>query len=111
MNKAEFTAWKAHTKASRFTWTLDPVHNGKNGQDYLFHRGGESGQYISVKNGDAIIGNFEGAYPHIGEAMFTPVYSKQFADDTTAFMALIKNGGFSFLKRHFIPTVSNQIVY
>ena len=68
MNKAEFEAWKQHTESSKRDWTLDPVHNGQNGQDYLFHRGGVNGQFIMVSLGLAKIGNYEGALPHIGEA-------------------------------------------
>jgi len=98
MNKAEFEAWKQHTESSKRDWTLDPVHNGQNGQDYLFHRGGVNGQFIMVSLGLAKIGNYEGALPHIGEASFQILHSNEYGSDNDAFLALMHKGGFGFLK-------------
>ena len=89
MNKAEFKAWKAHTELSKTSWILDPVHNGQRGQNYLFHRGGKNGQFIEVYDGGlVVIGDYEGAYPHIGEAAFAPLYEKAFENSEEALQVL-----------------------
>ena len=97
MTKQEFEDWKAHTELSTHKWTLDPIHNGKNGQNYLFHIGGCDGQYIIIDNGDITVGDYIGALPHIGEALFQPLYNKHFDDDNTAIKVLIETAGLSFL--------------
>lgn len=91
MNKAEFNAWKAHTEYSKLTWVLDPVHNGANG-DWLFHKGGVDGQFVNVSKGKAVIGDYTGAYPHIGESSFRVLYEKQFRTNEEAFAALANRG-------------------
>lgn len=98
MNKAEFNKWKKHTDSSQGEWLLDPIHNGKNGQEYVFHRGGVDGQYISIDLGVVTIGDYNGAIPHIGEASFRPLYSSEYGSDNEACLALIYKGGFDFIK-------------
>ncbi len=94
MNKQEFKAWKAHTEASKYGWQLDPVHNGRNGQNFLFHRGGVNGQFVEVCDGGLVtVGNYEGALPHIGEASFTPLYFKECSDTTHALNVLTNSAG------------------
>jgi len=94
MNKAEFEEWKQHTEASKRTWTLDPIHNGQHGQDYLFHRGGIDGQFIEVTPIGLIrIGNYTGAVPHIGEAMIRVHYSKKCRDVGQALNVLVNKAG------------------
>ena len=102
MNRAEFEAWKQHTESNRWGWTLDPVHNGINTDDYLFHRGGVNGQYIVVEDGLATIGWYNGALPHIGEAEFQPEYENSFDSNDDAFFALIHKGGLTFLEDYII---------
>ena len=108
MNKVEFDMWKKHTESNRFQWKLDPVHNGVNGNSYIFHRGGENGQFIEVDCGKATIGNYEGAIPHIGEAMFQGIYNNMYGSDNDAFLALIHKGGFTFLKE-FVEVNENEL--
>ena len=89
MNKAEFEAWKNETSLSKKQWILDQVHNGENSPQHLFYRGGENGQYVSVLRGHVAIGNYEGAVPHIGEAFFKPLYTKEFDSTKEAFEVLV----------------------
>ena len=103
MNKQEFEAWKVHTEASNWGWSLDPIHNGINQLDYLFYRGGENGQFIMLDaDVDGIvtakIGDYTGAIPHIGEAALQTHYSNEYGTFNDAFLALIHKGGLSFLK-------------
>ncbi len=94
MNKAEFEAWKQHTEATKYGWTLDPVHNGRNGQNFLFHRGGVNGQFVEVCDGGLIqVGNYMGAMPHIGEAMMKVLYTKECSDTTHALNVLSNAAG------------------
>lgn len=88
MNRAEFEAWKNHTSVSNNVWILDPIHNGVNSSDYLFHRGGTNGQYIVVEDGEITIGWYAGAIPHIGEAEFMREYSNEFENNLEAFKIL-----------------------
>lgn len=71
MTDAEIKQWLAVTENSRYQWTKDEVTR-RNGRGSLFYFGGENGIYMHVKPGGALdIGTYEGALPHIGEAMFT----------------------------------------
>jgi len=98
MNRAEFEAWKHHTESSKQDWVLDPIHNGINTDDYLFHRGGVNGQYIVVEDGLATIGWYNGALPHIGAAEFQPEYENEFNSNNDAFFALIHTAGLTFIE-------------
>ena len=71
MTPEEFGAWKKWTRESGCRWTVDPIHDGRGGRDLLLFIGGESGMYLRFSNGDTLeIGSYEGAVPHIGEAVF-----------------------------------------
>jgi hypothetical protein len=71
MTPAEFEAWKKWTKESGYHWTVDPIHDGRDGRDLLLFVGGESGKFLRFNNWDTLeIGSYEGAVPHIGEAVF-----------------------------------------
>lgn len=94
---SDATRWKLYMREQRGRWTIDPIHNGRNGQDLLCfvvdQHDPTSGVYIRVypvneaevisvdDDGEPIIGKihargcveagtFTGAYPHIGEACF-----------------------------------------
>ena len=72
MTKQEFDAWKAETARSRNQWIMDEIHNGRDGQDLVVFKGGEDGQFIRIdQSGLCELGSYEGAIPHIGEALFT----------------------------------------
>ncbi len=99
MTKTEFENWKAHTELSTFNWCIDLIHNGQNEKGYLFYRGGMDGQFINVDNGLIKIGDYIGALPHIGEAMFEPLYTKQFDNNDDALKCLIEKAGLGFLTK------------
>ena len=71
MTPAEFEAWKKWTRESAHRWAVDPIHDGRDGRDLLLYIGGENGKYLRFDNAETLeIGSYEGAVPHIGEAMF-----------------------------------------
>lgn len=71
MTPEEFAAWKESTRESGYHWTVDPIHDGRDGRDLLLFVGGESGKFLRFNNWDTLkIGSYEGAVPHIGEAVF-----------------------------------------
>lgn len=116
MTKQEFNAWWEETKASREKWNRDDItgYNSKllaernnNPALYreLFYTGGSEGVYIEV-NGMGIVevGEYQGAYPHIGEAIFTrkhannPMYhGKPATNFDEGFVAIMERLGISFL--------------
>jgi hypothetical protein len=82
MTKLEFDLWKQVTAASRRGWVIDPIQLANHSR-VLAYKGGESGTYVEIEpNGKMAIGVYEGAVPHIGEAIFTEQGIKQF--DTAA---------------------------
>lgn len=116
MTKQEFDAWWLETKASENKWNRDEItgYNTKRMAEIknnpalyqeLFYTGGEDGVYITV-NGMGIVevGEYQGAYPHIGEAMFIPKHTnhpiyhgKQAENFDEAFGAIMERLGISFL--------------
>ena len=97
MTKQEYEAWRKETEDSRFHWQTDPIMEANTGT-LLFYKGGENGSFIEVtKDGKATIGNYAGAVPHIGEALFTPKHVRQFTDQNTALARLIERMGIPFL--------------
>lgn len=72
MSKVEFEAWKRETARSRHQWIIDEIHNGRDGQDLVVFKGGENGKFFRIdQSGLCEVGSYEGAIPHIGEAIFT----------------------------------------
>jgi hypothetical protein len=96
MTAAEFKAWSDHTAGSRLHWQRDEImlHNQGASPYYI---GGENGKFISIdKTGKLELGTYEGAVPHIGEALFTITFTKQFADKNAAETRLLECGGIKF---------------
>jgi hypothetical protein len=80
MSEQEFAAWQALTESSRELWTEDDIFR-LNGHGSFYYHGGEDGNFIKIhKSGLLEAGTYEGALPHIGEAMFRPVVSRQYKD-------------------------------
>jgi hypothetical protein len=78
MTVGEFKAWEKRTATSVSDWQLDEIHNGDRG-DYLFYRGGVNGKFIEIsRHGLLMLGEYEGAIPHIGDATFHVRFTKQF---------------------------------
>lgn len=72
MDQREFEHWQAVTSGSRHMWVEDAVTR-MNGRGCLYYSGGESGIYMRItQDGMLQVGNYEGAIPHIGEALFRP---------------------------------------
>ena len=84
MTKQEFDFWWDETQKSAYKWRRDFItsensklkaqrENNPELESELFYKGGEKGVYIDIDGtGSVEVGEYEGAYPHIGEAMFTP---------------------------------------
>lgn len=84
MDKQEAAAWMAETKKSETNWMLDQT-TAYNQGIYLLYKGGHDGVYVKIdKGGEIVCGYYEGAYPHIGEAIFFPKFKRQFVDQQTA---------------------------
>ena len=99
LNEAEqnFAAWLAVTESSRFKWVEDEIFR-LNGRGAMYYTGGEDGIYMRISNdGTLDAGNYEGAIPHIGEAIFTSVVNKQFSSFNDAYTAAMEAGGKQFL--------------
>lgn len=73
MDENELKAWTDFTDGSADRWTVDPVHDGSR-EDLLLFVGGRSGRFIHAYHEDMIVGRYEDAVPHIGEASFTVLY-------------------------------------
>jgi len=98
MTQKEYDQWKRETAKSRSSWTMDQVSFHNRG-DLLFFRGGEDGTYIEIrKDGFVSVGYYEGAIPHIGEAIFLKKHGKQLADDRDKALArVVETMGMPFL--------------
>ena len=102
MDQTEFDGWVRQMKADRGRWSIDPIHDGQNGRDFLAYRPSHSdhtrGLYFNVSStGELRTGNFEGAVPHIGEASFRVFWSKKFADQNEAITKMIERIGARFV--------------
>jgi hypothetical protein len=97
MTEKEYLNWKAVTESSRFRWVEDEIFR-LNGRGAFYYSGGEDGVYMKIqKDGLLEAGRYEGAVPHIGEAMFMPQIEKQYADFNAAYTAALEAGGKQFL--------------
>lgn len=96
MTPTEFKAWSDDMKAARGRWSLDRVHDGRNGDLLLFlpdTTDQTKGVYVSVRGKTADAGVFEGAIPHIGEAVFRSRWSKEFSSHDEALKTIIERCG------------------
>jgi hypothetical protein len=96
-SEQNFAAWMAVTERSRYRWTEDEIYR-LNGRGAMYYTGGEDGVYIRIrKDGVLEAGNYEGAIPHIGEAVFMPVVDKRFDSFSEAYKAAMEAGGKRFM--------------
>ena len=95
MTPEEFEAWKAETAKSQNAWRIDPCHDYP--EDTLIYRGGESGHYIMITLDTVSLGTYEGAIPHIGEALFTPLARLKYRDNAEAWQRLGTGAKIPFL--------------
>lgn len=98
MDQKECENWIAVTASSSYKWVEDRI-SYSNGRGYLYYTGGEDGVYIQISNdGTLKIGTYEGAFPHIGEALFKVKEEQKYTDFNEAFQVDCKIGGRKFLK-------------
>ena len=97
MTQLEFEYLQAITKSSVHKWVEDNITR-LNGNGALYYTGGEDGRYMRLSSdGKLTVGTYEGAIPHIGEALFRCEAEHQYADFNTAFEVACKLGGKQFL--------------
>jgi hypothetical protein len=96
-SEANFAAWLAGTGSSRFRWVEDEIYR-LNGHGAMYYTGGEDGIDMKIhSDGKLEAGKYEGAVPHIGEAMFTVAVVRQFSSFSEAYKAAMEAGGKQFL--------------
>jgi hypothetical protein len=96
MTAQEFKAWTEETARSLYHWQSDPVSESRG--EFLFYIGGEDGHFIQIMDtGKLLAGTYEGAMPHIGEALFKPTMVRDFPDVNSALQRVIECGGREFL--------------
>lgn len=101
MTKDEFAYWQSRIENSRFQWTEDEIFR-LNKRGAFYYNGGEDGIYIKIhKDGLVEAGTYEGAFPHIGEALFTVEAKRQCRDFNEAFGLAMNAGGKKFLMDMF----------
>ena len=96
MTDAEMRQWLAVTENSRFQWTEDKI-TSLNGRGALYYFGGEDGIY-------------KGAFPHIGEALFTRKAVMDCGDFNQAFQKAAQLGGRQFLQDMFSSKPSQEFI-
>ena len=83
MTSTPTESWATYMKSLRGQWSIDPVHNGKQGRILAFRPDADDatrGVYVEldVNTGKCSAGRYEDAYPHIGEAFFMPNWEQKF---------------------------------
>ncbi len=109
MTDLELNQWRAVTENSRYQWTEDEVTR-LNGRGALYYFGGEDGIYMRLTTeGKLSIGTYEGAYPHIGEALFTQKSAMDCGSFDQAFQKAVETGGSKFLQDMFSAKPSQEL--
>lgn len=109
MTDAEMRQWLAVTENSRFQWTEDKI-TSLNGRGALYYFGGEDGIYIRIQpGGELSVGTYKGAFPHIGEALFTRKAVMDCGDFNRAFQKAAQLGGRQFLQDMFSSKPSQEL--
>ena len=110
MTDAEMRQWLAVTENSRFQWTEDKI-TSLNGRGALYYFGGEDGIYIRIQpGGELSVGTYKGAFPHIGEALFTRKAVMDCGDFNRAFQKAAQLGGRQFLQDMFSSKPSQEFI-
>lgn len=93
----DFKRWQEITHSSENGWVEDYITR-LNGRGALFYKGGENGRYMRISpKGMLTVGTYEDAYPHIGEAIFSPAAQHNFEDFDKALEAACQLGGADFM--------------
>lgn len=99
MTEIEMKTWILEIEESKFSWKIDEITYLNRGE-LLAYRGGESGKYITVEaSGLVRVGVYEGAFPHIGEAIFKETDRIQMADFNIASARLFELCGTVTLRK------------
>ena len=97
MNAQEFKEWQAVTASSTNHWTVDTCQM-QNTNRVLAYIGGASGAFVEIDaTGKATAGRYDGAVPHIGEALFQPQHTRQYASQSEAIARIAERLGLGFL--------------
>jgi len=74
MTEQEYKAWAKHQMKNTGHWTTDPIHSRPD--DLLVYTARPddptAGVYVHITPGLVEAGKFEGAVPHMGEAIYYP---------------------------------------
>ncbi len=110
MTDLECKQWLAVTANSQYQWTADEVTR-RNGRGALYYLGGTDGVYMRIQpKGTLSIGTYEGAIPHIGEALFTQKAVIDCGSFDQAFQKAAELGGQRFLQDMFSTKPSQQVL-
>lgn len=97
MTQHELEHWLKVTASSEYRWVEDEITR-RGGRGALYYTGGEDGIYMRLSpDGRLTAGTYEGAAPHIGEALFTQKAEHQYASFSEASQAALEFGGIQFL--------------
>ena len=97
MTQHELEHWLKVTASSEYRWVEDEITR-RGGRGALYYTGGEDGIYMRLSpDGRLTAGTYEGAFPHIGEALFTQKAEHQYASFSEASQAALEFGGIQFL--------------
>lgn len=102
MTERETQAWLKATTEDPGRWRVDALHNGCNGRSFLVYAPDATdpinGTYAQAsKDGHWEVGFYQGAYPHIGEAMFMKATDGSAINMNAAITALVERFGAKFL--------------
>ena len=110
MTDLEWKQWMAVTENSQFQWTADAVTH-RNGRGELYYFGGTDGIYMRVQpEGRLSIGTYEGAIPHIGEALFAQKAVQDCGSFGQALQKAMELGGQRFLQDMFSQQPSQELL-
>ena len=97
-------------RTSESRWIEDSITR-LNGGGGLYYTGGERGKYMRLyPDGRLSAGTYKYAFPHIGEALFTPSFEQQYGSENEAIEAMCQLGGSKFLEDMFssFPAIDPQ---
>ncbi len=101
MTPNEYTKWETHMKSQRGKWSVDLIHDGQDGRRLLLFRldrdSSIRGVYINIDGCHANAGTFDGAVPHMGDALYTPNWNRQFDSNNAAMTFVIERVGMPLL--------------
>lgn len=91
-------------KSRKGKWTLDQIHNGQNGRNFIFFAPKDDdhtcGVFLEISSGNGPnpagfvqAGEFRGAIPHIGDAAFETAWKHQFKNLNEAYAKMAERLG------------------